>query len=141
MAVRILIIDDHAMIRKVLRRYLEQEMDFEVVGEACDGREGVAKADALHPDLILMDISMPGMDGIQATRIICDTQSRARVLILSVYDASDHVSRAVHAGARGYLLKESVAEEVVPAIRAIVGGGSYFGTGVYHAASDRLLEN
>lgn len=128
MTTRILIVDDHALIRKVLRRHLEEQGDFAVVGEAGNGAEGVAQAGQVQPDLVLMDLSMPEMDGIEATRRIRTDFPTIRVLILSVYDSSDHLLRARRAGAHGYVLKEMAAEEVTTAIRAIMGGRQYFGT-------------
>jgi DNA-binding NarL/FixJ family response regulator len=130
MATRILIVDDHAAIRKVLRRHLEDEGDFSVVGEAVDGRDGVAKAEALLPDLVLMDVAMPELDGIEATRLICERLPQVKVLMLSIYNSSDHCLRAVRAGAHGYVLKESAALEVATAIRTIMSGQHFFGEGI-----------
>ena len=130
MAIRILIVDDHEVVRRVLRRHLEDEQDFIVVGEAKNGLEGVAKAGELLPDMILMDVSMPEMDGIEATRLLSERFPQVKVLMLSIYDSSDHCIRALHAGAHGYVLKESVAVEVVAAISTIMCGQRYFGNGV-----------
>jgi len=130
MTIRILIVDDHAVIRKALRRYLEDEEDFIVVGEAVDGRDGIAKAEELLPDVILMDVSMPTMDGIDATRLLSQRLPLVKVLMLSVYNSSDHCIRAVDAGARGFVLKESSAVEVAGAIHTIMSGRLYFGKGV-----------
>jgi len=126
MLIRILIVDDHAMIRKVLRRHLEEQGSFVVVGEAANGAEGVALARQLQPDLVLMDVSMPEMDGIEATRRIREEFPGVRVLMLSVYNSSDHLLRARQAGAGGYVLKEMAAEEVVQAIRSLMAGQQYF---------------
>jgi len=134
MAITVLIADDHALIRKVLRRHLEAQQDLSVVGEAADGRDAVAKAASLRPDVILMDVSMPEMDGIEATRLICRSLPQAKVLMLSIYNSSEHCSRALAAGARGYVLKESASEEVVAAIHALAGGERYFGAGTTSGA-------
>jgi len=130
MAITILIADDHALIRKVLRRHLETQPDFNVVGEAVNGRDAVDQAGVLLPDLVLMDVSMPELDGIEATRLICQGLPQVKVLILSIYNSSEHCNRALSSGARGYLLKESASEEVVAAIRAIMDGGCYLGAGM-----------
>jgi len=130
MAIRILIVDDHAKIRNVLWRHLQDEEDFVVVGEAVDGRDGVAKAEELLPDVILMDVAMPEMDGIDATRLISERLPQVKVMMISIYNSSDHCLRAMRAGAQGYLLKESIAVEVTPAIRTIMSGQRYFGEGV-----------
>ena len=139
MSISILIVDDHVLVRNGLRRHLEAQPDFLVVGEAVNGREGVAQAEALLPDLIIMDVAMPEMDGIEATRLICQRIPQAKVLILSIYDSSDNCIRARHSGALGYLLKESASEEIVPAIRALVKGERYFGAGVVNP--QETLEN
>jgi DNA-binding NarL/FixJ family response regulator len=130
MSISILIVDDHTLVREGLRRHLEAQQDFVVVGEAVDGRDGVVKAEALLPDVIIMDLAMPEMDGIEATRTICQRFPQAKVLILSIYDSSDNCLRALRSGARGYLLKESASEEVVTAIRTVLKGYRYFGDGV-----------
>lgn len=127
MSVRILVVDDHPVIRKVLRRHLEEQEGFQVVGEAGNGVEGVEQTRLLQPDLVLMDVSMPEMDGIEATRRIRNEFPQVKVLILSVYNTSDHLQRAVRAGAGGYVLKELAAEEVGIAIRTIMGGCQFFG--------------
>ena len=130
MSISILIVDDHEMIRMLLRRHLKAEADFLVVGEAEDGREGVAQAEALLPDVVLMDVAMPGMDGIEATRLIHERLPQVKVLILTLYASSENSLRAMQSGARGYILKDSVAEEVATAIRTIMKGDHYFGAGV-----------
>ena len=130
MAVSILIVDDHPLVRDGLRRLLEAQPDFTVAGEAANGREGVDQSELLHPDVVLMDVSMPEMDGIEATRLICRRFPEMKVLILSIYDSRDNCIRALRSGACGYLLKESASEEIVPAIRAVLGGERYFGAGV-----------
>jgi len=130
MAISILIVDDHARIREGLRRHLEMQEDFIVVGEAANGREGVAQAELLRPDVILMDVAMPEMDGIEATRLICRRLPQVKVMILSIYNSADHCCRAMDSGALGYVLKESASEEVVSAARAIMKGDHYFGVGV-----------
>jgi DNA-binding NarL/FixJ family response regulator len=130
MAISILIVDDHAMIRSLLRRHLETQEDFVVLGEAKDGEEGMVQAEALQPDVILMDVAMPRMDGIEATRLIHERLPRIKVLILTLYASGENCQRAVQSGASGYLLKDSVAEEVVAAIRIIAQGGYFFGDGV-----------
>ncbi|GFO69814.1 hypothetical protein GMLC_33930 [Geomonas limicola] len=127
MEIRILIVDDHAMIRKVLRRHLQDQEGFHVVGEAGNGVEGIDLVRLLQPDLVLMDVAMPEMDGIEATRRIRSEFPHVKVLILSVYNTSDHLHRAVRAGAGGYVLKELAAEEVGLAIRTIMGGCQFFG--------------
>jgi DNA-binding NarL/FixJ family response regulator len=130
MPVRILIADDHAMIRQGLKMILESLSDADVVGEARDGREVLEKAEALRPDIILMDISMPELNGIEATRIICERLPSVRVIILSMHHTSEHVFRAIQAGARAYLLKESVGYSIVKAVREVMRGRLYFGEGV-----------
>jgi len=136
MTARILIVDDHAVVRDGLRMILEAKKDLSVVGTAANGREAVAKAGALRPDVILMDIAMPGMNGIEATRVICEAEPSIRVIILSMYHTGEHVFRALQAGVRGYLLKESAGEEVVRAVRAVMKGKSFFGKGVERPSKD-----
>ncbi len=120
--IRILIVDDHAIVRKGTRALLATERDFEVVGEAGDGAEAVAQAQALIPDVILMDLVMPKLDGIEATRQITAHQPGVRVLVLTSFAADDKVFPAIKAGALGYLLKDSSPAELVQAIRQVYQG-------------------
>jgi DNA-binding NarL/FixJ family response regulator len=130
MAISILIVDDHALVRNGLRRHLEAQEDFSVVGEAVNGREGVAMARALLPDVVIMDVAMPEMDGIEATRLICQKLPQLKVVMLSIYDSTDNCIRALQGGAVGYVLKESASDEIVTAVRTILAGERYFGVGV-----------
>lgn len=120
--IRILIADDHAIVRKGVRALLATERDIQVVGEASDGAEAVAQALSLHPDLILMDLVMPKLDGIEATRQITSQQPGTRVLVLTSFAADDKVFPAIKAGALGYLLKDSGPDELVTAIRQVHRG-------------------
>jgi DNA-binding NarL/FixJ family response regulator len=130
MAISILIVDDHALVRNGLRRHLEAQEDFSVVGEAVNGREGVAMTRELLPDVVIMDVAMPEMDGIEATRLVCDQFPQLKVVMLSIYDSTDNCIRALQGGAVGYVLKESASDEIVTAVRTIVAGERYFGVGV-----------
>jgi DNA-binding NarL/FixJ family response regulator len=119
---RVLICDDQALIRAGLRSLLRTQADIEVVGEAGDGEAAITRAAALHPDVVLMDVRMPGTDGITATEMITRAGQPPRVLILTTYDRDEYVFRALAAGASGFLLKDALPEDLVAGIR-VVGSG------------------
>ena len=122
--IRILIADDHPIVRQGLATVLEQESDLSVVGQAANGMEAVAKARELMPDIILMDLQMPEMDGLEAINRIMAEELKTGIIILTTYDTDDHFFRGIEAGARGYLLKDTPPEEVVKAIRTVNRGES-----------------
>jgi NarL family two-component system response regulator LiaR len=120
--IRVLIVDDHAIVRKGIRALLDQVEQIEVVGEARDGQEAVTRAASLRPDVILMDLVMPEMDGIAAIRHITADQPEARILVLTSFTGDDQVFPAIKAGALGYLLKDSDPEELLAAIESVHHG-------------------
>jgi DNA-binding NarL/FixJ family response regulator len=120
--IRVLIADDQALVRTGFRVMLEVQPDLEVVGEARDGREAIASARALRPHVVLMDIRMPALDGIEATRRIVQEQSLPRVLILTTFDLDEYVYEALRAGASGFLLKDAGREELIHAVRVVAAG-------------------
>src|SRR3954447_3776168 len=120
--IRVLLCDDHAVVREGLARLLESTDGIDVVGTAADGAEGVAAAIALHPDVVLMDLAMPNVDGVAATRRISSEAPDARVVVLTSFSDNARIHDALDAGARGYLLKDAEASEVVRAIRAAARG-------------------
>ena len=124
MSVRVLLADDQALVRAGLRMVLEAQPDVEVVGEAADGRQAVQATRRLRPDVVLMDVRMPTMDGIQATRELCrpDAATPANVLILTTYDLDEYVFAALRAGACGFLLKHASPEALVEAVRTVAAG-------------------
>ncbi|MCO1575329.1 response regulator transcription factor [Crossiella sp. SN42] len=118
--IRLLVVDDHPVVRDGLISMFARESDFEVVGEAADGAEAVRLAGTLRPEVVLMDLRMPGLDGVAATRQLAGTG--ARVLVLTTYDTDSHVLPAIEAGATGYLLKDAPREELLRAVRATARG-------------------
>ncbi|QBX55348.1 response regulator transcription factor [Nocardioides seonyuensis] len=122
MTIRVLVVDDQAMVRAGFRMLLSDEPGIEVVAEAATGREAVAHAARLHPDVILMDIRMPELDGLEATRRILATDSDARVLILTTFDLDDYVFEALRAGASGFVLKDDPPEQLLAAVRTVASG-------------------
>ncbi|MDQ6728591.1 MAG: response regulator transcription factor [Actinomycetota bacterium] len=122
--IRVVISDDHELFRRGLKMVLEAEDDIEVVAEAADGQEAVARAEELAPDVVLMDVRMPRMGGIEATRLIRQLFPTTRIIVLTVSDEEDDLYGAVKAGANGYLLKEVSIEEVADAVRAVFAGQS-----------------
>jgi DNA-binding NarL/FixJ family response regulator len=128
--IRVVIADDHPLFREGMRGRLESVADVEVVGEAARGNEAVELAQRLKPDVILMDIKMPGLNGIEATREILKTSPNMGVLVLTMFEDDDSVFAAMRSGAKGYLLKDSSGVRVVHAIRAVASGEAVFGPGV-----------
>lgn len=133
MSVRILIADDHGVMRKGLRLQLEQQGDLAVVGEAADGRVAVQMAIELKPDVVLMDIGMPNLNGIEATAQILKENSKIAVVILSMHSDEEYLLRALGAGARGYLMKESAEADLDRAVRAVAQGKSFFSPAIQAA--------
>jgi DNA-binding NarL/FixJ family response regulator len=123
--IRILLADDHTVVRDGLRSMLEHESDMAVVAEAADGRESVRMAEAQAPDVVVMDLAMPIMNGMEATRRILSANPRIGVVILSMHQDESYVLGSLKAGAKGYLLKDSMRSEVVQAIRAVAEGRSF----------------
>ena len=125
MPIKILIADDHGVVAEGLRHLIEAQPDMQVVGTVGDGREAVRLAREAQPDVVLMDLSMPELNGADATRAILERDSRCRVIVLSMYAEREYVRRALKAGASGYVVKRSAAKEVVDAIRAVYAGQRY----------------
>jgi DNA-binding NarL/FixJ family response regulator len=122
MSLGVLIVDDQALVRAGFRMILEAEEDMEVVGEAADGREAVAEAQRLRPDVVLMDVRMPDVDGIEATRRLLSDGADAKVVMLTTFDMDEYVYDALRAGASGFLLKDVPPEQLVAGIRAVASG-------------------
>ncbi len=138
MPIRVLLADDHEIVRKGLKMIIFESLsEIAVVGEARNGREALAQAEALGPDVVIMDISMPDLNGIEATRIICERFPSIKVIVLSMHHTREHVFRAIQAGAWGYLLKESAGSNVINAVRAVMKGRQYFSDGVEPPAQTR----
>lgn len=128
--IRVLIVDDHPIFRDGMRQLLESVSGFEVVGEGSSGEDAVRMTAELSPDVVLMDIGMPSMNGIEATRAVLDVRPSARVLVLTMYEEPDSVFAALRAGARGYLLKDAESEDITRAVRAVANGDAIFGPAV-----------
>ena len=124
--IKVLLVDDHTVLRDGLRFLLEAEGDIQVIGTAANGQEAVDQATVRCPDVVMMDISMPVMNGIEATKRIRALCENTKVVILSMYHTNDYIQRALEAGAAGYLLKDSAGTDLVAAIRALHAGKSYF---------------
>ncbi len=140
-ALRILIADDHPLVRTGLRKILEEVDGWTVVAEAGNGREAVARALADRPDVAILDIAMPLLNGIEATAQICRQRPGVRVLILSMYGDEAYVIQSLHAGARGYLLKDSADAEVVRAVTAVAQGKSFFGPEIAKIMLDEYVRH
>ena len=135
--IKVLLVDDHAILRAGLFRLLSEQSDIEVVGEAENGREGVQKVQELHPDVVLMDIGMPVMNGMEATKQIKKRNHDVKVLMLTVHDNEEYLSQAFQAGAAGYLLKKAADTDLVHAIQT-VARGEYF---LYSALTRMVVDN
>lgn len=134
--IRVLIVDDHALVREGLKALLSLAPDVEVVGEAENGKEALRKVRALRPDVVLMDIAMPGMGGIEATRRVCREFPETKVLALTQYDSFDYVIPMIEAGAKGFVTKASSSSELARAVRTVYQGSSYLSP----AAAAALVE-
>jgi DNA-binding NarL/FixJ family response regulator len=138
--IRVLIADDHGIMRKGLRLQLEQHEGIEVVGEATDGREAVKLAEQLDPDVVMMDIGMPNLNGIEATAQIVKRNPKIGVIILSVHSDEEYLLRTLSAGAKGYLLKESADVDLLRAVQAVAQGKSFFSPTVAKTLLDDFVQ-
>lgn len=137
--IRILLADDHKLMRSGLRLLIEQQPDLSVVGEAADGREAVALAKSLRPDVAVMDISMPNLNGIEAAHQITQSHAELAVIVLSMHPDESYVLRALKAGAKGYLLKDSAESDLITAVRAVARGKSFFSPAVSKVLLDDYI--
>lgn len=138
MTIRVLLADDHALMREGLRALLAADAGISVVAEAGNGRDAVRRATDLRPDVVLMDISMPDLNGVEAARMIRAKCPETQVVMLSMHANAEHVHRALQAGANGYVLKESAASEVSTAITRVAAGGRYLSPALGELARDAL---
>jgi two-component system response regulator NreC len=136
-AIKILVADDHAIVRQGLKLILSAQPDLQVVGEAANGREAVELAEKLRPDIVLMDVAMPELNGIEATRKMVESNSRIRILVLSMHKESVYVREILRAGARGYILKDAIDSELLSAVRSVARGDGY----ISPAVSGALIDN
>jgi len=138
--IRVLVVDDQALVRSGFRMILEEREDIDVVGEAENGREAVEAALRTSPDVVLMDVRMPDLDGIEATARILSARPEARVLILTTFDLDEYVARALRAGASGFLLKDVRPTQLVEAIRVVAGGDALLAPTVTRRLLDRFAD-
>jgi DNA-binding NarL/FixJ family response regulator len=138
MSIRVLVADDQSMVRAGFRMLLSQEHDIEVVAEASNGREAIDKASRFHPTIVLMDIRMPELDGLQATRRILAKDDAARILILTTFDLDEYVYEALRAGASGFVLKDDPPEQLLSAIRTVAGGDALLSPSITKRVIERF---
>jgi DNA-binding NarL/FixJ family response regulator len=139
--IRVLVADDHGVVRKGLRFLLERQPEMEVVGEACDGREAVRMAEALDPNIVVMDIAMPQLNGLDATAQIVRRSPRTAVIILSMHSDEGYLVRALSAGAKGYLLKDSAEVDLIRAVRSVAEGKSFFSPAIAQALAEDYMRH
>ena len=137
--VKILLADDHTIVRQGLKLILSAHPDMEVVGEAANGREAVEMADKLRPDVVLMDVQMPELNGIEATKKMVAAQPRIRILVLSMHKESVYVREIMKAGARGYILKDAIDTELLNAVRSVAKGDGYISPAVAGALNEKAI--
>jgi DNA-binding NarL/FixJ family response regulator len=137
---KILLADDHTIVRQGLKLILSAHADLEVVGEAANGREAVELADKLRPDIVLMDVQMPELNGIDATKKMVAANPRIRILVLSMHKESVYVREILKAGARGYILKDAIDTELLNAIRSVAKGDGYISPAVAGALNDKVKD-
>jgi len=137
--IRLLIVDDHPIVRRGLSMCFSQEPRFQIVGEACDGRDALNKTRALKPEIVLMDIDMPQMNGLAVTDLLRREMPEVKVLILSMYANTDYVMRIIQCGARGFVIKEAPTEELIQAIETVHSGGSHFSPDVARVALNHVV--
>ena len=140
MTIRVLLVDDHAIVRDGIKAILAADREIHVIAEADNGRDGVRCALALEPDVVMMDISMPDLNGVESTRLIHDKCPATRIIVLSMQATSEYVFRAFQAGASGYLVKNSAGEEIGAAIRSVCAGHRYLSRALAALDLDALLE-
>lgn len=128
--ITLILVDDQSIIRQGLRALLSLEEDLEILGEAANGEAAIALVEQLHPDLVLMDVRMPVLDGVAATQVICQRFPNTKILVLTTFDDDEYIAKALKAGAIGYLLKDTPSEELANAIRAAQKGYAQFGPGI-----------
>jgi len=138
MPITVFVADDHAIVREGLASLLGGQPDIHVVGTAADGRDAVRQIAKLEPEVVVMDIAMPNMNGIEAAREIRDRLPQVRVIILSMHSSAEHVFHALEAGAQGYLLKESAAKEIIDAVRAVRAGHRYLSKKIAEVMADNI---
>jgi len=139
--IRVLICDDHTLFCEGVKSLLKPEESIEVVGEACDGRQAIDRVRALHPNVVLMDISMPDVSGFEATRKVRETDERVKVLILTMHDDEELVARCLEAGAAGYIMKDAPASQLIFAINAVNRGERYLSPGVLGKVVSGYVKN
>ncbi|MBZ5750835.1 MULTISPECIES: response regulator [Metabacillus] len=132
MKTKIVIIDDHQLFREGVKRILDFEPSFEVVAEGDDGEDALAIVDAHKPDVVIMDINMPKVNGVEATKQLIEADAETKIIILSIHDDENYVTHALKTGARGYLLKEMDADTLIEAVKVVAEGGSYLHPKVTH---------
>ena len=137
---RVLIVDDHAAVRRGVQRILQSFPEWEFCGEAANGEEAVRLAAALKPEIIVMDVSMPGLNGLEATRIIRDVLPTAKVLLLTLHSSTELVRSAFRAGARGYVLKSGAEHELIRALNVVLGDGTYVSPAIDGNVVQRVAE-
>ncbi len=125
MSIRVVLVDDHTVLRDGLKSLLSYEPDIDVIGDASDGREAISVVETLKPDIVVTDISMPGLNGIESVRILRHNHQHLKIIILSMHASQEYVTQALQAGANGYVVKHADASEVLAAIRAVMAGGAY----------------
>jgi len=138
--IRILIADDHSIVRQGLRALFQSVPEFSIIGEAANGEELVNLAASLQPDVAIVDISMPELNGIEATRILKENNSGARILILTIHEEEEYVSQMIRAGADGYVLKDADKDELFMAVRAVAAGGRFFSPGISKLIIDEFVK-
>ncbi|MBW3551018.1 MAG: response regulator transcription factor [Proteobacteria bacterium] len=136
--IRVLIADDHTLVRESLVGLLQHDGDVQVVAQAADGLETLEKAAASRPDVVVTDISMPGLNGIEVVRRLCESLPGTRVLVLTMHQEDEYVLQAVRAGASGYLVKDSAASELLAAVRSLQAGRGYFGPQASKALAEQM---